>query len=57
MEEGDSGGDGTDLPPTVVMGSVDRIGGHDAFVIANTSCDDQWLRMPQVEAPRLRDWR
>lgn len=41
----------------VITSSIDRSGAYDQFVIADISCDDQWIGIRQAEALVLRTWR
>ena len=40
-----------------IVSTVDTTDSHDQFVIADISRDDQWLRIPDSEAPSLLAWR
>lgn len=56
--EGEEAGDADpEVEDAVIVSSIDRSGTYDRFLIANLSCDDQWLGIRQSEALSLQAWR
>lgn len=40
-----------------IMGAVEAHGTEPLFVIADISTDEQWMSMPETDAPILYLWR
>jgi hypothetical protein len=42
---------------TAIMAAIDRSSLQARLVIANVSCDGQWISIPEAKAPMLHDYR